>query len=150
MTKIVIRAVFRFDSEVEDWITVAKSYCTFLIGKDKRNRGYGSSSNAELKAVEKQILGRFKSVEACRQWLAKSKTILVYEKCEGYFLRVGADKDSFQKAIENAFKMTANWKNEESIVAFFENEKEAKRAIQGREGFIAGPYRLSGPYQLFL
>ena len=149
MSQKVIKVIFRFDSEAEDWLAVAKRYCTFLIGKDKRGRGYGSSP-AELKAVEKEILRRFNSIEACRQWLAKSKTIVVVEGRQGFLVNVGCDKDSFQKVIEKAYRMTANWKNEENVVARFDNLAQAQRAIQGREGHIAGTYRLSDVHCLYL
>lgn len=150
MSQKVIRVIYRFDSEVEDWLKVAKSYCAFLKGKDKRGRGYGSSSTAELKAIEKEIVGRFKSIESCRQWLAKARSIDVCKDGECYFLRVGVDKDSFEKAFDEAYRMTSNWKEEDNVEAFFENLKEAEKSLQGREGRIAGTFKFSGPFQLFL
>lgn len=136
--KKMIRIILRFDPETEEWLAVAKNYCTFKSGRDKRGRGHGATA-IELKAAEKAILGKFKTIELCRQWLAKQKVTII-NKGEHIDLRIGSDENTFSYAIEKAYCQTSDWKNEQNICIFFGTMAEAQAYAKKHEAFIAGPY----------
>ena len=139
--KKMIRIVLRHVNETEEWLAVATNYCTFKNGRDKRGRGHGATA-IELKAAEKAILAKFKTIELCRQWLAGQKEILIIAQGQHINLRVGHDENTFSRIIEEAYYRTSNWKSEENICTFVGTMSDAKAYVKVHEGFIAGPYIL--------
>ena len=139
--KKMIRIVLRHVNETEDWLKVAEQYCAFKYGRDQRGRGHGSTPS-QLKAIEKDIVKRFGSIENCRQWLAKQKKILVVSHGEHFELAVGYDENTFVNAIERAKIKTSLWRTEENICTFVGTMSAAQSYIKEHEAFIAGPYVL--------
>ena len=135
----VIRIILRFPIETEDWLKVAEKYCAYKYGRDQRGRGHGSTPS-QLKAIEKDIIKRFGSIENCRQWLAKQKEILVISHGEHFKLAVGYDENTFFNAIERAKIKTALWCQSEDICTFISTMSEAQSFIKEHEALIAGPY----------
>lgn len=139
--KKVFKVAIRFTQETETWLAVATNYCKFRYGLDRRGRGHGSTAS-ELKDLEKSIVSKFKTIENCRQWLAKVGTILVVDGDKHSEIRVGNDENSFSLAIEKAKNITSDWKETQGVCLFFESVGEANRYLRNHEAYLVGPYAL--------
>lgn len=138
--KKLFKVAIRFTQETEDWLAVATNYCKFRYGLDRRGRGHGSTAS-ELKDLEKSIVSKFKTIENCRQWLAKAGTILVVNGGEHHQIRVGYDENSFALAIKRAQNITSDWKETQGVCIFLNNMGEVNRYLrEHHEALLVGPY----------
>lgn len=137
--KKVFKVVLRYPTDTEEWIAIAKKYCTFKYGLDRRGRGHGSTAS-ELKAIEKSIVAKFKTIENCRQWLAKVGSIVVMQGDRMIEIAVGKDENSFGYAIDVARYKTVEWKEAQNVCVFFDTMAEANSFVKSHEAQLIGPY----------